>query len=567
LLGALLLVFTNAAGLLIPWLLKLTVEALQQLEGRELGAVSRYALFIVGAALFQMAMRIGSRWVIFGAGRDIEYDIRNQLLEHLSRLPPSYFARQSTGDIISRASNDIGNIRLLYGPAFLNIVNTTFTVATTLGMMLIIDVKLTLLSLLPIPLVLFAIRKIAAALSRQFFEVQQFLGVLSGNLQEVLSGAMVVKAFTRESWAKAHFEESNQDNFRRNMGLAKTRGLMMPMMGAVGGIGTFVILFFGGHAVIEGRISLGDFVAFNGYLAMLVWPMLALGWVYTMIQRGVAAAKRIHEVLNTGVSIGNPAAPLPLPEGGGAVTYENVTSIYPTEDGEERVALANVSLQIRPGHLIGVTGPVGAGKSTLLRLMLRLQELKAGRILLDGADITRLRLADLRGAIGYVPQEPFLFSMSVRDNVAFGRPELSPEELAAAARRAGLAKDIAQLPQGYETIVGERGVTLSGGQRQRVALARALARNPRLLLLDDALSAVDAQTEEEILGELKPFMQARTSIVATHRLASIRNADHIVVLDEGRIVEQGTHDVLLAARGLYCKLWERQQLAKQLEDL
>jgi ATP-binding cassette subfamily B protein len=565
-LGSLLLVLTNAAGLAIPWLLKLSVEALSHPSAGARAQVSRFALLIVGAALFQMVVRIGSRLVLFGAGRDIEFDIRNELLAHLATLPPSYFAGQSSGDIISRASNDIGNVRLLFGPSFLNIVNTGFTLVATLTMMLIIDMRLTLLALVPVPFVLLAVRAIASSLAKQFFEVQQYLGLLSGRIQETLQGALVVQSFAREDWARASFGEANEENFRRNLALARTRGLMMPMMAVVGGLGTFIIVFFGARAVIEGRISLGDFVAFNGYLAMLVWPMLALAWVFSMLQRGLAAARRVEQVLDVEPAIRDAAAPLALPPGGGAVRFAEVTVSHAAEGGRRR-ALNAISFAAPAGAFVGVTGPVGAGKSTLLRVLLRLQETDGGEVTLDGAPIAGLALADLRGAIAYVPQEPFLFSTSIRDNIAFGKPGLTQAELDDAAYRSGLVKDLPLFPQGYETVVGERGITLSGGQRQRVALARALARSPRLLLLDDALSAVDAETEEEIVNRLEPFMAARTSIVATHRLATIRRASRILVLDRGELIETGTHEELLAHGGLYAKLWERQQLARQIEAI
>ncbi len=531
-----------------------------------MGPIVGYALLLTLAAAVQMVIRIVSRLVLFGAGRDIEYDIRNELLAHLQTLPPSYYAEQSTGDIISRASNDIGNIRLLYGPAVLNVVNTGFTLVSALVMMLIIDVRLTLLALLPLPFTILVIRKIAGTMSKMFFEVQRHLGVLSGQIQEVFSGIAVVKSFAREDWARASMARLNQDNFRRNVDLAKSRGLMLPMMGAVGGLGTFVILLFGGYAVIDGRISLGDFVAFNSYLAMLVWPMLALGWVYTMLQRGIAAAARVRQVLEIQPAIQVVEPCVQLPTGNGAIRFGDVRSVHKVRDGEPRVALDDVTLDIPAQGFIGLTGPVGSGKTTLLRLLLRLQDFDRGSVQIDGVDIRHIPLAELRGAIGYVPQEPYLFSASIAENIAFGRPGLSREDIERYATLAGLAKDIAWLPRGYDTVVGERGVTLSGGQRQRVALARALAREPRILLLDDALSAVDAETEEEILGSLQAFLVQRTSLVATHRLAGIRRAQQIVVLDHGRIVETGTHETLLAARGLYHRLCARQQLTRQLEE-
>jgi ATP-binding cassette, subfamily B, multidrug efflux pump len=513
-----------------------------------------------------MALRIASRLIIFGAGRDIEFDIRNELLAHLERMSPSYYGQQSTGDIVSRASNDIGNIRLLYGPAVLNIVNTGFMLIAAFSMMLIIDVRLTLLALVPMPIVYLILRKIAASLARQFFEVQKFLGQLSGQIQEIFAGVAILKAFARESWARDAFDQVNAENFVRNLKLAKTRGIMLPMMGLMGGLGTLVILFFGGQAVIEQRISLGDFVAFNAYLAMLVWPMLALGWVYTMLQRGLAAARRVTEVLHIEPEITTQEPALALPPKGGFIELRHVSSRYAVKDSEPNLALADLNLRISQGSLIGITGPVGAGKTTLLRMLMRLQDFDEGEICIEGIDIRRLRLEELRLLIGYVPQEPFLFSTTIRENIAFGNRDLSEAALDELVEMADLTKDIARLPKGYDTLVGERGVTLSGGQRQRIALARALARNPRILLLDDALSSVDAETEEQILTRITGFLRQRTSLVATHRLGGIRKADHIIVLDQGRIVEMGTHRELLKNRQLYHRLCVHQQLARELEE-
>ncbi len=557
LLGSVMLLGTCALALMIPWVLGRTIEALQGDDPAS--EVPWLALSMIGLAIAQAAVRIPSRTTLFNAARMAEYDVRSQLFSHLMKLEPAYFRDHPTGDVMSRLTNDVQTVRAMWGPGVLNLVNTAFMFTSALVLMLKVDPYLTLWAMLPYP----SMVGIGILFSRRIYRanraVQDQLGKLSGSVQEDLLGIGVIKAYGLEEERQRRFGHASTDLLEKNMVLTHIRGQLVPVLGAVASAGTVVVLWLGGQAVIEGRINLGQLIQFNAYLALLVWPTLALGWMISLFQRGAASWRRLEELLETRPKIADGGgAPLDHATVRGDVSIRGLT----IEIGGRRL-LDDVSLEIPAGSITAVVGRVGSGKSTLVDALPRLLEVPRGAVFLDGRDITELALSDLRHCIGYAPQEAFLFSTTIADNISFGverngDSRASDDRIAAAARAAGLTRDIAALPDGYETVVGERGITLSGGQRQRVALARAVASAPRVLILDDSLSSVDAETERDILGHLGDVMKGRTSILISHRVAAVRRADKIAVLDGGRLVEQGTHDQLLAAGGVYAELYQSQ---------
>ncbi|MFL5307133.1 MAG: ABC transporter ATP-binding protein [Polyangia bacterium] len=565
--GTICLVATNALALAIPWLIKSAIDALRagtagaRTAGNVHAAVVRDAALIAALAAGQAVIRTFSRIFIFNAGRNIEYRLRGDLFRHLLRLDPGFYRRHPTGDVMSRLTNDLGAVRQLFGPGLLNLINTALVYLTTVWLLLHLSPRLTLWALLPYPFLLAAARLSSRRIYHWSRAIQEQLGVMSASIQEDLAGVAVIKHYTLEPVRDAKFRGLNDAYLDRALSLVRVRGTLSPLFAVMGGAGTLIVLWAGGQEVIAGRLTVGGLVAFNAYLVLLSWPTIALAWIIGIWQRGIAGWARVRALLDTAPRIESQ----PLAAGGAATALGSpsieVRDLTIEVDG--RRLLDGVSFSLPAGGTLAIVGPTGAGKTTLVDALVRMQDVAPGRIFVGGRDITDIPLAALRGQIGYAPQDAFLFSATVAENIGFVPTERARIE--AAAEAAGLVPDLAVLPDGYDTLVGERGLTLSGGQRQRVALARALAADPRILILDDSLSSVDAQTEREILTRLEPILAGRTSVLISHRLAAVRDADLVLVLDRGRVAESGTHASLMAAGGLYATLYRTEQAAEALE--
>lgn len=582
-------------GLASPVVLQRAIDDLAAEVTR--GKLVLYAGELLAIGLVAGVFRFWTRRILIGASRGIEYDMRNDFFAHLQTLPLSYYQANRTGDLMSRATNDLNAVRMMIGPSVMYSANTLLTFVAALAMMLSIDARLTLFSLIPLPFVSISVKYFGNAIHNRFEQIQAQLSEVSAVAQEALAGVRVVRAYRQEEAELARFREANLEYLRRNRRLIVLQGFFFPTMSFFLGLGSMLVLWLGSRDVITHRITVGQFVAFFAYLAMLSWPMIAFGWVTNMLQRGMASWKRMLEVLDTVPAIrdahqvGLKADPTTVAGDRirGEIEFRNLTFRF----GDTTV-LRDLSLRIPAGQTTAIVGETGSGKSTLIGLIARWHDAPKGTVFVDGRDVQEWPLATLRGAIGFVPQEPFLFSDTIGDNVAFGldaqrfarqgqagltqtpgRPgepggpgidwdaerKALIEQAAAVAR---LDKDLTDFPRGYDTMVGERGITLSGGQKQRTALARAIATDPRILILDDSLSAVDTYTEEEILSRLRSVMRERTSIIVSHRISTVRDADQIVVLSEGRIAEQGTHDGLLEVNGLYAALHRKQLLEEEL---
>lgn len=561
--GAACLIGTNACALLIPWLMKLAVESFEH-PHRAMHPPSWYALLIIAAAVAQGVIRIFSRTTLLHTARRIEFQIREDLYGRLLTLDLPFFSGERTGDLLSRFSNDLTNVRMLAGFGILNIINTAVIYVAALFLMVRITPLLTLCAILPFPLMMFVVKRISASMFRRSRRAQEELARLSSHVEENVTAAAVIRAYCREEEQLDTFRELTGHYLESNMGIARLRGAMIPVMAATGALGTLIVLFLGGRQVITGTLTLGDFVAFNGYLAMLIWPTIVMGWILNLMQRGAASMARLNHVLQARPEVTEPADPADVPPIAGGVELRNLRFGY-GDEREKRPLLDGISLSIRPGMRLGIVGGIGAGKSTLVRLIPRLYPVADGQLFIDGIDVNRIPLGALRKAIGYVPQESFLFSRSLADNIAFGREGAVAAEIGAKARLAGLEEDVRRFPAGYDTLVGERGITLSGGQKQRTAIARALLKEPAILILDDPLSAVDARTEEEILTGLESYYGNRTVIIVSHRLSALRTCDRIVLLEGGRIAEEGSHGELLALKGHYAAIWREQRLREEIE--
>jgi ATP-binding cassette subfamily B multidrug efflux pump len=520
-------------------------------------------LLIAGLAGY---FRYQMRRIIISASRGFEYDLRNDFFAHLERLPMSFFQQNRTGDLMSRATNDLSSVRMMVGPAVMYLANTLITAVVSLSLMFSLDVRLTLIVLLPLPIVSITVRMFGTAIHKTFEEVQEKLSDMSAVVQESLTGVRVVRAYRQEHAEIARFRESNIDYLRHNKRLTRLQGAFFPTMSLFLGFSALLALWLGSRDVTSGRLTVGELVAFNAYLAQLAWPMIAFGWVTNLLERGMASWKRMLVVMETVPAIRDEEGldkGLGIRDSGlGAIEFRNLSFLYGS-----REVLTDVTFSVRAGETVAIVGATGSGKSTLVNLLPRLQNPPRGTVFIDGRDVRDIPLSELRGLIGFVPQEPFLFSDTLADNVAFGVPgakQNEPTRIESAATVAQLDKDVRDFPLGYETMVGERGITLSGGQKQRAAIARAVVTDPRILILDDALSAVDTYTEEEILTRLRGVMRNRTAIIISHRISTVREADQIVVLDGGRVVEKGKHDELVRLGGHYAELYKKQLLEEEL---
>ena len=564
--GLLIVLASAALSSVIPWLLRRAIDAIG--AGAPMSNIWKLSGLIVLAALIGGAFRYGMRELINGISRWMEYDLRNDLFTHLETLDAAYFAQTRTGDIMARLTNDLSAVRMAIGPAVMYLTNTIFGGLFALYFMLRIDVRLTLLALLPLIFLPVLTIRMGGAIHDRFEKVQEHFSALTTHAQENLTGARIVRAYRQENAEIERFGALNEKYLTLNMQLVRLWGTLNPLFAFFGGLGAVIVLGAGGLATIRGAISVGSFVAFGMYLTMLTWPMIALGWVVNLFQRGDASMGRLAEIFDAHATIlvAEPNLHLPPTREGRTIEFRGVGFHYPSDTpGEPRWVLRNVSFTVPAGATLGVVGATGSGKSALIDLLPRMYDPQEGEILIDGVPTRNIDPSELRREIGFVPQESLLFSETIGSNLSYGTAGLSKTG-EWAANVAQLDQTISAFPGGYETILGERGINLSGGQKQRASLARALARKPSIVLLDDALSAVDTHTEAEILRALREALSSRTALIASHRISAIRDASWIIVLEKGSVVEQGRHAELMALRGRYWSLLRRQQLLDAVES-
>jgi len=551
------LVMKDAAAVILPLMIRGAIESLT--AGERMTRILMFAGMMTGICLLKGFFQYWMRVVLIGASRDIEFEIRNDLFRKLVSFSPGYYAENRTGDIMARATNDLNAVRMMLGPGVMYWTETSLTFLMTIGVMLSVNWQLALLSVLPAPLVSLAVIYFGRRIHTRFEAIQATFSSISSRVQENLSGVRMVRAYAQEDAEVRKFESLNLEYIGQNLKLVRVQGVFEPLLEGLIGLTFLIVLWWGGREVVSNRLSVGSFVMFNTYMSTLVWPMIALGWVVNLMQRGRASLSRIRQITEEAPWIAAPEKPTALRNASGAIEFRQVSVTYPSGP-----ALRSINLQILPGQTLGVVGHTGSGKSTLVNLIPRLLDPDTGSVSINGFDLRELRPDDLRREIGYVPQETFLFSATISENIAFGVQEASREDVERAAGLSGLAEDVMGFPNGYETIVGERGITLSGGQKQRMAIARALIRDPRILILDDALSSVDTMTEERILAGLQEMMAQRTVMLISHRVSTVRRADCVIVLSGGRIVEKGTPAELARRHGYYLELIKKQQLEEEL---
>ena len=576
--GGVAVIAYNVVRVILPLIVGHAIDDMK--HGVTEAKIIHHALRLLLVAAFSAIFLYITRQVIIGASREIEFDLRNDLFANLERQSSGFYHTHRTGDIMARTTNDLNAVRQLLGPAIMYSANCLVFTAAALPFMIHISPKLTLWAVGPLPLASVLVQSFGQRIHKRFERIQAMFSDISAKAQENFSGARLIRAFAQEDAEIASFEKANQEYIARSLHLVRLMAMLWPSLELVLGLGLMITLLVGGHEVVQHRISVGDFAAFNVYMVQLIWPMIAIGWVVNLFQRGTASVVRIDELLKQEPAIADEpsviakASSLLSSDSGadrsavatpasiqGSITFRNLTFTYPTGGAE---VLHNINLEIPAGSSLAIVGPTGSGKSTLVGLIPRLHDAPEGSILIDGRPIRDYALAELRASIGFVPQETFLFSDSIRQNIAFGTPAANTQQIEDAASVAHIRTEIMEFPRGFDTLVGERGVTLSGGQKQRTAIARAIIRDPRILILDDALASVDTYTEERILSGLREAMRGRTTIFISHRISTVRNADQIAVLVAGRIVELGTHDKLIARNGYYTALAEKQQLEEEL---
>ncbi|HEY0405639.1 MAG TPA: ABC transporter ATP-binding protein [Pyrinomonadaceae bacterium] len=558
--GILCIIASVAFGMLIPLIVGHAVDDLR-LEVTW-AKLTRYALTVLGISLMSGTFLFLQRRILIGMSRHVEYDLRRDFYSHLADQPLSFFQDHRTGDLMARATNDLAAVRQLAGPMIMYTLQTVLVVVIILPLMLRISVRLTLLLFVTMPLVSLTVKFFGQQVHIRFDKIQDFFGQISARAQENFSGVRVVRAYAQEGAEIAAFEDLNRQYAERNLSLVRISAVMRPLMQLLIGAGFALIIWYGGTLALRGEMSVGEFTSFNLYLSRLIWPLIALGYVVNLYQRGTASLKRMNAIFAIRPEITDAENAQPKPPINGRIEFRSLTFRYHPTD--EEPVLRDINLTIEAGQSVAFVGRTGSGKSTLANLIPRLMDAPRGTVLIDDVPVEDYPLAQLRAAIGYVPQETFLFSDTLEENIAFGVEKAAHADVEWAAEIAGLTEDIRGFPEGFETLVGERGITLSGGQKQRTAIARAVLRQPRILILDDSLSAVDTYTEEKILGQLRGVMRDRTSIIISHRISTVRDADMICVLDEGRIIERGAHNELIAASGEYAALYERQLLEEEL---
>ncbi|HEY1945474.1 MAG TPA: ABC transporter ATP-binding protein [Bryobacteraceae bacterium] len=551
----------NLLAAALPLVIRSGIDSLTR--GFQMRVVLQMAALLVGVSLLKGLFQYWMRVIIIGISRDIEFDLRNNLFHHLVGLSQDFYTRYRTGDIMARSTNDLNAVRMMLGPGIMYWTETCITLILSVAVMVHTNARLTLVSLLPAPFVSVAVILFGRRIHSRFEHIQKMFSDISSRVQENLAGVRVVRAYAQEKAEVEQFENLNKDYIRENIGLARIQGVFTPLLQALIGLTFLLVLWYGGRELLAGRLTLGSFVMFNTYMGMLIWPMIALGWVVNLMQRGTASLGRINEILRERPTIARPHGHGSVGVvKGNEIRFRGVSMAF-----GEREAISNIDLTIHAGETVAIVGHTGSGKTTLVNLIPRLFDPTAGLVEVGGVDVRNYDPEELRQEIGFVPQETFLFSATLAENIAWGEREANEERILWAAEVAGLASDIEAFPNGLKTVIGERGLTLSGGQKQRAAIARAIYRNPRILILDDALSSVDTVTEEKILRRLAEVMRGRTTILISHRVSTVQNASRIAVLARGLVVEMGTHQELQQRGGYYAELHQKQLLEEELEAI